>query len=201
MKIKLLLLLILILSFQGCSSFKNVIGKGTPIPLIPTLEPAANFEKGISQVPKGYYIFIEFSYRDVCSTECQCAPGPVKPSYNFTTSGELVTDQENIIPALSTPIVGFFGYDPTARDRLYVIDTLPYKTPPYDEVTIYSVDSQGTATMEVDSKTYFIKPGQSWTDSGVLKREPPTGCHISYTTRLSNYGLLTKAQIRFGVPY
>ena len=201
MKIKLLSLLILILSFQGCSSLENLIGKGTPVPLIPTLEPAVNFEKGISQVPKGFYIFIELSHRDECSPECQCAPGPVKPSYNFTTSGELVTDQENIIPALSTPIVGFFGYDRRAKDRLYVIDTMPYKTPPYDEFTIYSVDAQGTATMEVDGKTYFIRPGQSWTDSGDMKREPPAGCHISYSTRLSNYGLLPQAQIRFGVPY
>jgi hypothetical protein len=191
MKIKHLPFLLFILLFQGCSS---------PFSSNPPLELAVTFEKGVSQVPQGYYVFIEYSYRDECSAACQCAPGPVKPNYNFTSSGELVTDQEDILPALSTPIVGFFGYDRRARDQLYVIDSLPYQTPPYDEFIIYSVDAQGTVTVDVDGIPYFVRPGQSWTDRGSVS-QAPAGCTISYNSRLSNYGLLPQAQIQLGVPY
>jgi hypothetical protein len=191
-------LLILIFSLQGCSTLGNLTGKGTPVPQIPTLESAINFEKGISQIPKGYYIFIEFSGSSVCSDECNCAPGPVKPQYQFTSSGELVTDQPDIIPALPTPIVGFFGDGGiSGGDRLYVIDKLPYKPFPEGMFTIYSIDAQGIATVGIGDRTYFIRPGQAWTDNGDVKQEPPAGCHMTYSSRLSNYGLLPAAKIRF----
>jgi hypothetical protein len=201
MKIKILSLLILILSLQGCSPLEYPSRKGTPIPLIPTLEPAVNFEKGISKVPKGYYIFIELRGSSVCSPECQCAPAPVRIQYNFTSSGELWTDLHDlpVILASSSPIVGFFGYGDW-QDNLYVIEALPFKVRPDGDVTVYSIDVQGTAIVEVHGGTYFIRPGQSWTDSGDIKQEPPAGCHVSYSTRLSNYGLLSRTQIRFGDP-
>jgi hypothetical protein len=169
----------------------------------PTLEPAINFEKGISQIPKGYYVFIELRHREECSSECQCAPeAPAQSRYNLTASNELVTDQENIIPALSSPIVGFFGSDRRAKGMLYVIDTLPYQIPPYDWVRFYNVDAQGVVTVELVDKTYFIKPGQSWVDGGDVMHEPPDGCHVTYSTSLSNHGLLPQAQIQFGsVPW
>jgi hypothetical protein len=201
-------LLILILSLQGCSTLENLTGKGTPVPqipketlvpLIPTLEPAINFKKGVSQVPNGYFILIEFGGSSVCSDECHCALAPpAPPHYQFTSSGELLTDQPDIIPALSTPIVGFFGERGTSgSDILYVIDKLPYK--PFSEgtLTIYSIDTLGTITVEIGDKAYFIRPGQAWTDNGDVKREPPPGCHMTYSSRLSNYGLLPDAKIQF----
>ena len=196
--IKLVSFLIVLLSLQACSSLGNQSVQGTPIPLTPTLEPAINFEKGNSQVPSGYYAFIEFSGDSVFSPECQRAPGPPgPPRYDFRSSGELVTSQSYISPALSSHLVGLFGYAGSRPNQLYVIDALPYKAPPYDEFIIYSVDAQGVATIEIRDKTYFIKPGQSWTDSGDVKQEPPAGCHVAYSTRLSNYGLLSRAQIQF----
>jgi hypothetical protein len=217
-------LLILILSLQGCSTLGNPTGKGTPVPQIPTretainlekqitqipkgtpvspiptLEPAINFEKGVSQVPNGYFILIEFGGSSVCSDECNCAPAPpAPPHYQFTSSGELLTDQPDIIPALSTPIVGFFGRRGTSgTDILYVIDKLPYKPFPDGWFTIYSIDTLGTTTVEIGDKAYFIRPGQSWTDSGDVKQEPPVGCRMSYNSRLSNFGLVPQAKIRF----
>jgi hypothetical protein len=182
----LFLLLISFLWLQRCSVFKNL-----------TLEPVISFEQGISQIPKGYFIFIELSGSSVCSYECHCAPGPVKPQYQFTSSGELVTDQPNIIPALTKPIVGFFGDGGVSGgDRLYVIDTLPYKPFTNGKFTIYSIDAQGTAVVDVSGMTYFIKPGQAWTDNGDVMDWPPIGCHMTYSSRFSNYGLVSQAQIR-----
>jgi hypothetical protein len=219
-------LLILIFSLQGCSTSGNLTGKGTPVPQIPTretainlekqitqipkgtpvpriptLETAINFEKGISQVPNGYFILIEFGGSSVCSDECHCAPAPpAPPHYQYTSSGELLTDQPDIISALTTPIVGFFGERGTSgKDILYVIDKLPYKPFPEGMLTIFSIDAQGTATVEIGDKAYFIRPGQAWTDNGDVKQEPPLGCHMTYSSRLSNYGLVPQAKIRFGL--
>jgi hypothetical protein len=100
---------------------------------------------------------------------------------------------------LTSTIVGLFGYGKW-NERVYVIKTLPY-TPPYGEAIIYSVDAQGTVVVEVQGKTYFIRPGQAWTESGEVRREPPSGCHIAFTSQLSNYGLLAQAKIRIGDPY
>ena len=198
MKIKLFLLLTMLLMLQACSSLSSSQGGETPIPPTPTLEIAINFEEGLAQVPDGYYLFIEFYGRSTYSAECNIAPGPpAPPRYNFT-DGELVTSQPNITPELSSPIVGLFGFSSNPPNMLYVIDRLPYKAPPHDPfITIYSVDAQGIATVEIAGRTYLIKPDQSWTDGGDVKREPPAGCHVAYASRLSNYGLLPKAQIRF----
>jgi hypothetical protein len=126
-----------------------------------------------------------------------CTRAIAPPPYQFTSSGELVTDQPDIISALSETIVGFYGFAGTsAVRRLYVIDALPYKPSPGEMFTIYSIDSQGTATVGVDGLTYFIKPGQAWLDSGDVMHWPPIGCHMSYNIRLSNYGLVSQAQIR-----
>ena len=101
---------------------------------------------------------------------------------------------------LTSTLVGFFGYGKW-NERVYAIKALPYETPPYGEATIYSVDAQGTVVVEVQGKTHFVRPGQAWTASGNVKKEPPPGCHISFTDQLSNYGLLAQAKIRIGDPY
>jgi hypothetical protein len=178
---------------------------GTPPPTVtptpnPTLEPAINFEKGLSQVPIGYLVFIELRGYSTCSEECNCAPAPVRMLYKFTASGELWTDLFDFDKIMSQPIVGFFGYGDW-QDQLYGMDTLPFKVPPYDDATVYSVDDKGVAIMETHGETFYIKPGQTWTNSGTEKREPPVGCSISYGSTLTNYGLLPRSKIRFGDPY
>lgn len=197
MKIKLLLLLMMLLMLQACSPLSSSQRGETLTPLAPTLEPAINFEEGLSQVPAGYYLFLEFYGRSTYSPECNMAPGPpAPPNYNFA-SGELMTSQPNITTALSSPIVGLFGLALSPHNMLYVIDNLPYKVPSYDGLILHSVDAQGIATVEIAGKTYLIKPGQAWTDSGDVKQEPPAGCHSAYLSRVSNLGLLSKAQIQF----
>lgn len=168
-------------------------------PAVPSLEPAIIFENGISQVPVGYFVFLEISTYSYCSTECNCAPGPVRILYNYSSSGELWTDLFDLNNILEKPIVGLFGFGDW-HDQLYVIDKLPYKIPPYDAAAVYNVNAEGVAIMEYMGKSFYIKPGQSWTNDGNEKRESPVGCSIAYGSKLTNYGLLTRDKIHFGDP-
>jgi hypothetical protein len=189
----------------------------TSIPATPSLERAVDFEKGISNIPEGYYLFLEYFGRSACSGECNCpvveAPAPL---YEITSSGELWIERDlGVTPTgeswirkdlegrltLSSPIAGFFVFNDWGGG-VYVMDTLPFTLTPGDTAiaAVYSVDAEGTAVVEIFGETYFIKPGQSWTDSGDVRQEPPKGCHVSYSTRVTNFGLYPQTQIRFGYP-
>jgi hypothetical protein len=219
MRIRPVAVLALSLLLVACSSLPKP-GAGTApafpttrptstIPPPPTLEPATDFVKGLSQVPTGQFLFITLRNEDLCSSECNCpVVEPPRKQYGFSPSGELwlspnqTWDPNMRDPAsvLTSTIIGFFGYG-RWNEAVYVIKALPYQTPPYGEATIYSVDAQGTVVVEVQGKTYFVRPGQAWAASGDVKREPPPGCHITWTSQLSNYGLLAQAKIRIGDPY
>jgi hypothetical protein len=193
------------LLFVACSSLpKPTRPPASIIPPPPTLEPATNFVKGLSQVPTGQFLFVTLRNEDVCSSECNCpVVEPPRKQYGFSPSGELWLSPYDIrdpTSILTSTLVGLFGYG-RWNERVYVIKALPYQTPPYGEATIYSVDAQGTIVVEVQAKTYFVRPGQAWTEGGDVKREPPPGCHITFTSQLSNHGLLLQAKIRIGDPY
>jgi hypothetical protein len=195
MNTKTLALIVLLVTLQAsCATRTN--GKGTPIP---PLKPAYNFEKGISQVPEGYYVFIELTGYTNYSSACNKAPAPVRVLYDITAEGDLWTDLFNLPEALASPIVGFLGYG-DFQNELQVIDSLPYTVRPYGEATVYSVDDQGVATIEIQGKTYFFEPGQSWSMRGA-QSEPPLGCRVTYGSRLTNYGLLPRSRIHFGSAY
>jgi hypothetical protein len=190
----------------------------------PSLEPAIDFEKGISNIPEGYYIFLEFFGRSKCSDECNCAPEARAPLYEITPAGELwiissligvtstgaswIGNDLEDRSTLSSPIAGFFVYDDdSSMGQVQVVAPLPFTVTPFTFTrdapaiaTIYSIEADGTAVVEVYGKTYFIKPGQSWTESGDWSREPPSGCRMSYSDRLTNLGLFAKTQVRFGYP-
>lgn len=236
MKTKTLLTaIVLSIVLAACAPLSAPMATGTPeptatatstsIPATPSPDPAIDFEKGISNIPEGYYIFLEYSGRSECSSECNCAPTEARaPLYEITSTGELwiesdllgvdptgkswvIKDSEGIL-TLSDPIAGFFVYNNDASvGQVQVVSPLPFTLIPFTftfdalaVATIYSVEADGTAIVEVYGETYFIKPGQSWTESGDWSREPPAGCRISYSNRLTNFGLFSKTQIRFGYP-
>jgi hypothetical protein len=194
-----LIILILLFSLYACSSTNIPLGEDGQKPPDATLEPAIKFEEGLSQIPTGYFIFIEIKSYSTCSEECHCAPAPVRRLYDMDPSGVLWTDLFDLDNILTRPIIGFFGFGDW-QDQLYVIDSLPYKVPPYDAAIVHSVDDKGVAIMEYYGKTFYIKPGQSWTNAGNEKREPPAGCSIDYGSTLTNHGLLSRTKIRFGDP-
>lgn len=185
-------LFIFFLLLQGCS-------QTPPTSSPPSLERADNFEQGISKIPEGYSLFLVFDARSVCSDECNCAPEAPAPLYEFTSEGELWIKALDGFPVSSSPIVGFFAFS-NWGGGVYVMDTLPFTLAPGDSTiaTVYRVDAEGTAVVEVYGETYFIQPGQAWTDSGDVQQESPPGCYISYSTSLTNFGLFPQAQIRFG---
>lgn len=241
MKTKTLLTaIVLFIVLAACVPLSAPVATGTPeptatatpipatptlIPTIPPLEPAIDFEKGISNIPEGYYIFLEYFGRSECSNECNCAPTEARaPLYEITSAGELWIESDLLgvdsagkswirkdlesILTLSDPVAGFFVYDDDSSiGQVQVVDPLPFTLIPFTftadapaVATVYSVEADGTAIVEVYGETYFIKPGQSWTESGDWSREPPAGCRISYSDRLTNFGLFSKTQIRFGYP-
>lgn len=196
MKIKFLLSFLIFLSLQGCSS----------TPATPSLARAVNFEKGVSKIPEGYYLFLEFRYRDVCSDKCNCAPEAPAPLYEINSAGELWIERGlEGLSTSSSPGIGIFVFN-NWGGRVYAMDALPFTLQPglapSDPIiaNVYNVDAEGIAVVEIYGEAYIIKPGQSWTDSGDMKREPPAGCHISYSASLTNFGLFSQAQIHFGYP-
>lgn len=205
MKIKHLSFILFFLTLQGCSS----------VPATPTLERAVDFEKGVSNIPEDQFFFFEYRSRSDCSVECHCAAAEAPaPIYEITPDGELwierelgfnltgepwlVTDAQGD-QSLSGPIMGFFVMNEWGG-QIHVVDALPFSAIPSDTTiaTVYSVDADGTAIMEIFGETYYLKPGQSWTDSGEVQQGVPLGCHTSYSTSVTNYGLFSLSQLRFG---
>ncbi|MBI5841756.1 MAG: hypothetical protein HZB19_16830 [Chloroflexi bacterium] len=170
-------------------------------PPTPALEPAENYASGVSQIPTGMYLFVELSTYDERSEQCQCpAVEPPKWVYKWSSSSELCIeeyfynlyfpDPTSIVS--STSVLGLFGYG-RWQEVLSAINTLPYNE---YYIPIYSADSDGVIVIGLQGKEYFLKPGQSWVDSGRFKREPPAGCSISYVNKLTNYGLLNRQRIQ-----
>lgn len=207
MKKKLLSLCLIFLTLQGCSS----------VPAAPTLERAVDFEKGVYKIPEDQFIFLEYRNRSDCSVECHCAAVEAPaPLYEITPEGELWIERElgfNLtgepwlktdsqgVQSLSGPIMGFFVMNEWGG-QISVMDTLPYSAIPADTTiaTVYSIDADGTAIVEIFSETYSLKPGQAWADSDDIPQGSPLGCHISYSTSLTNLGLFSLSQLRFGFP-
>lgn len=207
MKIKPLSLFLLFLTLQGCSS----------TPATPTLEHAVDFEKGVSGIPEDQFIFFEYRSRSDCSVECHCAAVEASaPLYEITPEGELWIERELGFAltgepwletdsqgrqSLSAPIMGFFVMNEWGG-QIHVVDALPFSAIPSDTTiaTVYSVDADGTAIVEIFGETYYLKPGQSWTSSGDIPQGEPLGCHTSYNTSLTNLGLFSLSQLRFGYP-
>jgi hypothetical protein len=63
-------------------------------------------------------------------------------------------------------------------------------------VVIYNVDAQSKIAAEVFGSTYFFKPGQSWVENIKDRQNMPWGCTMTYTSRVTNYGFLTKEQLK-----
>lgn len=176
-------------------------------PATPTLQPAVEYTEGLGEIPPGKFLFVEYwDTSDGTSITGQCEGAAMIdfPGYSFG-SGEL--DAPNLEFGRGwrnsfTPPIGFFGVGRNnqgamgggASSELNVIDTLPYVPPSYAEPIIHSVDAEGAIVAEVGGETYFIKPGESWIQQ--FGSYPSPLCHQVTTSRLTNYGLLDKSQIR-----
>jgi hypothetical protein len=187
---------------SACSTSPIVIPTATLIPVTatPNLELAENFSIGTSDTPEGKYLFIELHEYDSCSDACQC-PAVEPPMWAYEWySGELcLTNNEyydRSFPASAaapvTPLLGFYGAG-RWQERLIPITALPFEE---YYLPIYSVDTDGSIVIGLQGKNYFLRPGQSWYESGTYKSEPPDGCTKYYENRLINHGLIAREQIK-----
>jgi hypothetical protein len=167
----------------------------------PILKRVEYFTIGFSQIPNNMYLFVEDYYSDECSEQCNCpVVEPPKRIYELTSAGELCMDEhiyKQLFPdegsnSSSGSFLGLFGYG-RWREGLSAIYTLPFN---YYDIIIHSVGPDGIIVIGLQGEEYFLKPGESWFNSGSYKREPPAGCIKSYSERITNYGLLDRQQIK-----
>jgi hypothetical protein len=172
--------------------------------IVPTLVPALGFVEGVAEIPPGQYLFVEFYSSTGCSGSgnCPCpAPGPVRPAYSYSSGVlHLAMLDDRQLPADWTPedlppnTVGFFGVG-EFNAHIYTITSFPYESDG-KTVVIYNVDSQEKIAAKVFGSTYFFNPGQSWVENTKDRQGMPWGCYMTYTSRVTNYGFLTKEQLR-----
>jgi hypothetical protein len=172
-----------------------------PLPPAPTLPPAPDFVEGLSEIPEGKHLFVEYwqaSDGESSSGTCPNAAMIDFPTYSYN-SGVLDTSGLDLgrgIRNLAPPPMGFFGYGESRHgamgggvsSQLHTIEALPYVTPPYEQAVIHSVDAQGAIVAEIQGNTYLIEPGRSWIRR--VENDPTPECHTITTYRLINYGLL-----------
>jgi hypothetical protein len=164
------------------------------------LESAKDYVVGASEIPAGMYLFVTADTYDECSQgKCGCpvveAPRWVyewSPEGNLYINPSLYQEYSSNFTDSSTSFLGLFGYGQW-RDNLSAITALPYTE---SGITIYSVDSDGVIVIDLQGKPYLLKPGQRWLIIGSYESYAEAGCSIRYETRLTNYGLLNRQQIR-----
>ena len=197
----------MVLVISACNSLQMPVSMlsvtDTPLPVHPTvaLDPAENYQIGVSQIPTGLYLFVEAYTIDECSQgQCGCpVVEPPRSAYVWNSVGDLLVNtyyyqkyfSDSTSTVSSTSLLGLFGYGEW-RENLSAINSLPYNE--YD-TTIYSVDLDGGIVIDIQGKAYLLKPGQSWLKSGSYPSYVQEGCRVHYEMRLTNYGLLKRQQI------
>lgn len=156
-------------------------------------------------MPPDKYLFVEYWGDDngVSTTgSCEGAAMIDFPTYSYS-SGSLdapLIDLSRGMRGISPSLVGFFGYGNShsgamgggVDSKLYVIESLPY-TMTYNMGIVHSVDVNGNIVVEIKDHTYLLEPGKSW--SQVIEKDSSQDCHLTFTSRVTNYGLLDEQQI------
>lgn len=189
-------------TFQTPMSTIVVMRTLPPTPPTSALELAENYVIGSSQIPADMYLFIEVSIYDECPHGfCGCpVVEPPPPAYRWTTSNELCVYPDfypsNIVidptSASSSSVLGLFGSGQW-QQRVDTIDILPYDAM---GTTIYGVDSEGRIVIDVQGKSYFLQPGQSWVTGSTYISPYEPGCNLHREERLTNHGLLKRLSLK-----
>lgn len=175
--------------------------KHPTIPLVPTVELVTTFEEGKSEIPTGFYLFVEFlvSYYGEASPGVECEGAAMIDFPTYAWDGTTLSTAGNMNVASST--LGFFGFGQSnsgamgggANTTLYTIDALPYRLPSYDAITLHSVEKSGAVVIEIWGKTFFIESGRQWIH--VAEDDPNPECHRISTYTFTNHGLLNESQL------
>jgi len=177
----------------------------------PMLTPAVDFADGVSEVPDGQALFVE--YFNFTSFGEKCPPAAIAEpweGYYFTdrygqSSRVLRTDGHleapHVMPSANGSRV-LVGTGNNYWNKLSAVDSLPYVLsdngriyvggPSADQIGLRCVTKQGALVVEINGKSAWINPGQSWSKTEVHR---DGYCWITYTSTLINHGLLLDQQI------
>jgi hypothetical protein len=188
-------------AFDATSTLQPTPIKHPTIPLVPTVELATTFEEGKSEIPTGFYLFVEFLvlYYGEASPSVECEGATMIDFPTYAWNGTTLSTIEKLNGVGST--LGFFGFGQSnsgamgggASTTLYNIDSLPYRLPSYDAITLHSVERSGAIVIEIWAKTFFLEPGRQWIH--IAEDDPNPGCHRISTYTFTNHGLLNESQL------
>ena len=200
MKTNTVFVAILFLLLSACSTTQM---SSTPPPATPAPTPTlfTDYTMGSIDIPPGQFLFVEFNQSSTCSSECNCpVVEPARSIYGFNEDGSLWIDPdalggEEVLKVLQeAAIPGLYGYGQW-QERIYAIDNIPFVSPLYGELQIFSIRADGSMVVDTQNRVMLLASGETWSNSSLAMLESPPGCTIRYDTQVTNHGYLTWEQI------
>jgi len=160
----------------------------------PMLTPAVDFADGVSEVPEGWTLLLE--YRSIVECiGCRCGIGhSLAGSYSF--DGKRVQGTTTGSANRSRVLIGQFSQRSSSgglsmiAPAITAVDSLPEAR--YGGPVLRAVDKQGAVVVEIDGQTFYIYPGGHWARTMEYKGGD---CPETHTVTLTNFGLLPNEQI------
>lgn len=181
-----------------------------PLYPTPTLTPAVGFTNGVSEVPEGFRIFLEYKHRsdphwDECPRVVQQLGVP-----EYATSFYFDGDRLHALsPCWQTgecyprAVLIRDCYHPNSADvaegdywcQYKAIDTLPAAIGEVG-IVLRAIDKEGTVVVEIEGQPYYICSGGHW-QRMIETTDNYAGetCDHTQTTSLTNYGLIANDEI------
>jgi hypothetical protein len=167
----------------------------TPLPPLPTPEPAGEFVSGVSQIPEGEQLHLE--WWESRSGESLKEPGCLKtelegawpPVCKCRLEGSLRESTPAVIGKLRIVGAGSGDLGGWISSEAHEIDGLPYTfTTARGDVVVHAVDAEGVIVAESGGVSFWVEPGQSWMYR--VEDESDPACNTITTFRLTNNGWL-----------
>ena len=168
------------------------------MPPLPTLEPAGEFVSGMSQIPEGEQLYLEWwvSYYGENLREHGCLEVYIDNPFIEVCKHSLEGSDQESTPA----IIGILrtGYDRQGdlgsgvSVEYHEIDGLPYNiTTARGDVVIHAVDVEG-AIVAQSGGGFWAEPGKSWMYR--VEDDSDPACYAINTFRLTNNGWLADCE-------
>lgn len=168
----------------------------TPTTTTPMLSPAVDFIDGVSEVPEGQTLLVE--YQQQASGEGDCGSfwyDELAPGYDFA-DGQLYGIIQGSTSNQSRVLVGHMEYRGSSgrggwTSFVKAVDLLPGWIAD-GLTTLRAVNDQGAMVVEIDDQLFWIPSGSNW--AWTLERQVGD-CRMTERNTLTNLGLLRNEQI------
>jgi len=194
---------VMCLLLAACTAASGGPSTTDPAPTA-TLRPAVAFVSGQEDVPQGQYLVVEwFTWNSGVTTDpalmCPYAAMIDFPGYSLV-DGRLsfpgtIDDDGSLVGFAAQGQANGGAMGGGVSSGLTPILDLPFAYP-YGEPILYAAYADGSIVVDVGGGFYQLAPGESWVSRE--EWDPSPTCHASRETRLTNYGLLSRAAI-FGL--